>query len=805
MLISFGIAIAASFLIALCGYLNISNMNKIISSNDYIIIQPLACLNAITFNLEKIESLARDVIIYSADDPEEIYVSINIYQAKLLRDINDYLGILYDHGHEQSSEYASLSDLSLRVFEWSLEIDQVAQLSINGQATAALDLLNGDVLSMSTDIYKLLEDLVTLNEAQAYASRQKARSSYFGSSLVIAGLLLFLVCVMIIFGTIIINSIGKSVNTIIAAAEELANGNTQITNTQFPNDEMEQIGRAIIKVANSIAGLINDNYQVFFNARAGLLHTRADVSGYRGDYHNILKSVNMTLQTFCHHLDVVPVAISFFDPQAVFVYGNKAMYDFLPYFGLNTQSSNLLARVLTVDKSLKMPQGAQAIFSDNGSGVFSGALSLNSTDIEQSYSYGFSLRRVLNGEDQLACVMLTLVDITEATRAKREADRANRSKTTFLSNMSHEIRTPMNAIIGMAQIARRTNDYEKIQECINNIEHFSTHLLGLLNDILDMSKIEAGKLILAEEEIQLSENISFVVSMMHSKASENNLEISQDLSINRDHARVDKLRLNQVLFNLLANAVKFSPDGGQIKISVTEDDLDETWSQFSFSIADQGIGMSEEQVGRLFQSFEQADTSISRRFGGTGLGLAISKNIVEMMGGSIWVESKLGVGSTFSFVLRLKAAEKSGMAFDTEVLNNAKDSADYSNLRALVADDIDINRLIVTEMLCETGMQIEEATTGKEAVDIFANSPPGYFDIILMDIQMPEMDGYEATGTIRKLLRKDAKSVPIVAMTANVMKADLAFVREAGMNGHIAKPIDFDSVLQIIYKLCLKK
>jgi CheY-like chemotaxis protein len=300
--------------------------------------------------------------------------------------------------------------------------------------------------------------------------------------------------------------------------------------------------------------------------------------------------------------------------------------------------------------------------------------------------------------------------------------------------------------------------------------------------------------------------------MMQSRAKENEIEITYEMEITKDYILVDNLRLNQVLINLLSNAIKFSPNGGQIKLSVKEKRADDSFSIYHFSIADQGIGMNEEQLGRLFKSFEQADMSISKRFGGTGLGLSISKSIIEMMNGRIWAQSEVDRGSTFFFTIRLKTVEKNNTDDITikEISNATEDiiaetSVDLSKLRALLVDDVEINRIIVTDMLAETGIKIEEATNGIEAVNCFTNSTPGYYDIILMDMQMPEMDGCEASSTIRAIERSDAKSIAIVAMTANVMKADVERALNSGMNGHIAKPIDFQSAIQTIHRLCLEE
>ena len=399
-----------------------------------------------------------------------------------------------------------------------------------------------------------------------------------------------------------------------------------------------------------------------------------------------------------------------------------------------------------------------------------------------------------------------MTDITEVMRAKSEAERANQTKTEFLSNMSHEIRTPMNAILGMTQIAGQSGSMEEIKECIGKIEGSSQHLLGILNDILDMSKIEAGKLEFSEEEFNLSEIVMFAVSLMKSRKDSKNIEITHDINIKNEHVIADSMRLNQVILNLLSNAVKFSPEGGVINVSVKETVRDADTSVYRFTVSDQGIGMSGEQISRLFHSFEQADSSISKRFGGTGLGLSISKSIIDRMNGNIWVESEVGAGSTFCFEIQLKtvAIHHSTDLSDAAVPqadDSPEDLADYTGIRALLVDDIEINRFIVVKMFSETGIQFEEAGNGREAVELFGNSPPGYFDMILMDIQMPVLDGYEATKEIRSMNRSDAKSVVIVAMTANALRADVETALDAGMNGHIAKPIDYKSAFKTIGEL----
>ncbi len=812
LLISATVAILATFLIFLSGFFNIGKMNNLINNNDSLVVQPLVHLNNITHCIGQIESLVlRGAIIESGgNSQDDIFEEISGYQDIIRYNINGYLDCLASAGNEDMEQARAVSELSVKISEWSQEIDSVARLAINGQKEAAVERLHDTAIPKGQLINELHEKLMDINEQQAANSREAASRSYITTTALMAGILVTITGIMFFLNTIIIKNINRSVNAIIKAAEAFANGNTNMTDVDLPDDEMGQIAKALKQVADNIAGLLAANYKVFTDASAGLLNNRADAKQYKGDYYKILQGVNMTIQTFCRHFDAMPEQIAFFDPSGCMVYGNKTMQEFLDYFELDASDKGLLAGILSsgaAENSGKLPEEAARVFSDTGSGIFSMTISLAAKDETKSFS--LSLRRVTGMEednDKLSCVMLTMTDITEVMRAKSEAEQANRSKSDFLSNMSHEIRTPMNAILGMTQIAAGSEGVTEIKECIEKIEQSSHHLLGILNDILDMSKIEAGKLDFSEEEFKVSDNIEFAISLMKSRTDSSHIEITHDIDIRNDYVLADSMRLNQVILNLLSNAIKFSPDGGKINILVREAKPDAETSVYLFKISDQGIGMSEEQIGRLFKSFEQADSSISKRFGGTGLGLAISKSIVEMMDGSIWAESELGVGSTFCFEVRLKTLD-AGYTPETEQTEvpdtdeETESTLDLSGKRVLLIDDIDINRIIVMKMLSETGIEVDEAGNGREAVEMFEKAPPGYYDFILMDVQMPEMDGYEATKVIRTMDRADAESVIIIAMTANALKADIDNALNAGMNGHIAKPIDFKTALKTIREL----
>lgn len=373
------------------------------------------------------------------------------------------------------------------------------------------------------------------------------------------------------------------------------------------------------------------------------------------------------------------------------------------------------------------------------------------------------------------------------------------AKGDFLAMMSHEIRTPLNVIIGMAQLGMRSNfDDKKKRDTFADINVASTHLLSLLNDILDMSKIDAGKLELSNSPFSIEEDIAHLQLLISAKAQEQELELLvESEGIENVVVNGDKLRLNQVLLNLLSNAMKFTEKNKHVTLSVKVLDKTDENISIRFMVIDEGIGMSQEKLDKIFNPFEQADTSITRSFGGTGLGLSISKSIVELMGGKINVESKLGQGSCFWF----------DVTFDYGVLDTTDNSksalleeGSLSQYRALIVDDALLNRKVLYTFLEKTGIKMEEAASGEEAIEKYIHSPVGYYNIIFMDIHMPNMNGYEATEKIRRSDKMDALTVPIIAVTADAFKETEEKVLLCGMNGFISKPINFAKLSEAVKK-----
>ncbi|MDR0293290.1 MAG: response regulator [Oscillospiraceae bacterium] len=394
-------------------------------------------------------------------------------------------------------------------------------------------------------------------------------------------------------------------------------------------------------------------------------------------------------------------------------------------------------------------------------------------------------------------------------KQRAEAAAASQAKSDFLSHMSHEIRTPLNAIVGMTSIGMSADDPERMKHSLTRIADASKLLLGVINDILDMSKIEAGKLELSAEEFSFEKMLQQVVNVMRFRTDEKNQTFT--VHIDKDIPKSfigDAQRLAQVITNLIGNAVKFTPEYGSITVDSLLLEEENGVCTVQISVKDSGIGISPEQQTKLFQPFHQGESGTARKYGGTGLGLAISSNIVEMMGGRIWIDSELGKGSTFTFTVRLAKCEggTNGLSEQGINLDHVPIPQDTAGLfigkRILLAEDVEINREIVQILLEPTQVRIDCAENGREAVRMFRQSPDEY-DMIFMDVQMPEMDGYEATSAIRALNTPKALTIPIIAMTANVFREDIEKCFTCGMDGHMGKPLDFNEVIAILRQYLL--
>lgn len=421
-------------------------------------------------------------------------------------------------------------------------------------------------------------------------------------------------------------------------------------------------------------------------------------------------------------------------------------------------------------------------------------------------------------------ILVAFLDIDSEEREKERqqqalvdalaaAEKANKAKTAFLSNMSHDIRTPMNAIIGYTALAKsRLSDPDTVRDYLEKISVSSNHLLNLINDVLDMSRIESGSVEIAEKPVYLPGMLNELRTIIQSDVDEKHQELFVDTrGLEHETVWVDKLRLNQVLLNIASNAIKFTPEGGAIRICAKEGpSACEGYGTYEFSVTDTGIGISKDFQAHIFESFTREQTSTVSGIQGTGLGMAITRNLVEMMGGSIEVASDEGKGSTFTVALSCRIADaqaapastsEEAAACSNEAPATPAPHSDFSGRRILLVEDNELNREIAATILEEMGLSVDTASDGIYAAEKVANAPAGSYDLILMDIQMPQMNGFTATREIRTLANSEKANVPIVAMTANAFDEDRKAALKAGMNGFLSKPIDIKELARTLADL----
>ena len=443
-------------------------------------------------------------------------------------------------------------------------------------------------------------------------------------------------------------------------------------------------------------------------------------------------------------------------------------------------------------------EGSRSVYFEMPKQVDDGSYHWHSMEVQLLSQMEYSVR-----------VAIYLKDIDQSRRAEEEkrqalqdalvvAERANHAKSEFLSRMSHDIRTPLNAIIGMAEIASiQAQDAQKVRDCMDKVSVSSSYLLSLINDVLDMSKIESGKMVLAREPFRFSEFMERISAIVSTQAEQKNqkFELSVGQSVGDQYVG-DMLRLNQILMNLLGNAMKYTPPGGVIRLSVSEKPENGRDVMLYFEVEDNGIGMSEAFISRMYDPFEQAERGGGRNREGTGLGLSITRNLVRLMGGKIDVESRHGIGTRFTVAIRLEKGNPSTLSSLENHEISGRDpngaSVHFEGAHILLVEDNELNMEIAKTLLELRGAEIETAQNGQEAVDLFAKSPEMYYQAILMDIRMPVLDGLEATKRIRALARADAKRIPIIAMTANAFHEEMDYAARCGMTDYLTKPVELD-------------
>ena len=406
----------------------------------------------------------------------------------------------------------------------------------------------------------------------------------------------------------------------------------------------------------------------------------------------------------------------------------------------------------------------------------------NAKELEDQIERQKSLELIAEQKEKLEVQTIAL------EKAKGEAEAANKAKSSFLFNMSHDIRTPMNAIIGFTVMAKKyLSNVDKVADCLNKVESSSKYLLTLINDVLDLARVESGKVVITENVIDIVAEMNNLVDLMREGARSGQIDLVMDTdNVENRFVYADKLHVNQVVLNILSNAIKYTKACGSVSLMVAEDKSSKDGcANYAFIITDTGIGMDEEMLKHVYESFVRAETATKSGIQGTGLGMSIAKQLVELMGGSIDIKSSVGVGT----IVTLRFDFRIATDYQKEIEGDSYQSVDLSGKRVLVVEDNELNREIAVDLLTGLGMIVETAADGDISVDMVKQKSPNYYDFVLMDVQMPRMDGYKATQLIRALDNGGYSKLPIIAMTANAFEEDRQRAVESGMNDHLAKPV----------------
>lgn len=582
----------------------------------------------------------------------------------------------------------------------------------------------------------------------------------------------------------------RPVNQLATVSTALSEGDLQ---SEIPasmlkrRDEIGLLAHSVHSFVSTVGRVVSGTKALLEATGRGRLNARSHPEEFKGDYATALGLFNDTLDIFTRYLDNIPEVLFILDPSLQMLYKNK---QYIETFGDDSRAAGLVAAALEVEGATGIALAGRAAAATAG-GNHTGVCWLH-TAAGEEICCNVIICPMGQGRE-VTSYLVVASDITGLILEKQRAQEANLAKSEFLSRISHELRTPLNTIIGMTHLGLRdAGDAEKAAERYRNISTASDHLLQLINDVLDMSRIESGKIQLRSEPLDFKALARECVALVEAQAKQKGIYVRLTLDDAIPACILgDGMRLRQVFLNLLSNAVKFTEAGG-VSLGAKLAEASEAGGVLEVTVADTGIGMSEDFVAKAFTPFEQEELYLKRKYQGTGLGLPVSQGLVQLMGGTIRLESEVGAGSRFFLTIPFEAAPAPGPEPGGEA-----GAPLLAGRRMLLVDDIEINRIIVIEMLEDTQIDIVEAADGEEALARFCESEPGHFDIVFMDVQMPGMDGYVATKHIRALERPDA-GLPIVAMTANAMTGDVQTALESGMTDHLAKPIDYEKLLSVL-------